>query len=65
MELSYIPWWAWIAIAGIFSWAIITTVGMIVNRRRPADDEVTAIRTRLDSIDNRLATVEKAINEIP
>ncbi len=65
MEAFMLPWWAWIVIVAIIAWAVITTVGTIVGRRRPADDEVAAIRTRLDSIDHRLASVEKAINDIP
>jgi len=59
------PWWAWIVIVAIIAWAVITTVGMVTNRRRDGDEEVAAIRTRLDSIDHRLASVEKAINDIP
>lgn len=62
---TYIPWFAWIAIAGVAAWALLATVSLIVDRRKPADDEIAAVRTQLDSIDRRLSNVEKAINDIP
>jgi hypothetical protein len=58
MENSY---WV-IGLAGIVVWGAVVAT-WIVFRARRGDPDV--VMKRLDSIDNRLAAVEKTLNDIP
>ena len=72
-----IPWYGWIAIIGVVAWAAIVIIGSLgyarrrgggagsndVARQNVADHQ--AVLARLDSLDARLATVEKTLNDIP
>jgi hypothetical protein len=74
--LSYIPWYAWVAIVSIVGWILITLVTTIVGGRKDAEKKVIdaldsnaaanrALTERLDQLDKRLASVEKTLNDIP
>lgn len=74
-EWSYLPWFAWIAIAGIVVWGIIAMAGAIGGGRKNTDQLAKALEEnaavnkalldRLDAIDGRLGAVEKTLNDIP
>lgn len=63
------PVWLIPSIIGIAAWAAIILTWIITrNRRRPADEQDGAlgkVLSRLDSLDERLAKVEKTLNDIP
>lgn len=71
-ELSFIPWFAWIAIAGIVVGGIVTLVKTLAERNdstAKALEQNTAVNealvTRLEGIDGRLARLEKTLDDIP
>ena len=63
------PVWLIPSIIGIAAWAAIILTWIITrNRRRPAEQQTAALDKvlgRLDSLDDRLAKVEKTLNDIP
>lgn len=70
--MEYIPWFAWIAIAGI----IFAGLAVVVDSRSGQKTELARalkqnadvnekLLARLDGIDSRLSSVEKTLNEIP
>ncbi len=74
--MDAIPWFAWIPIAGIAAWALITVVGTLTGSRGKKSEELTeALRSnteantkvteRLDGIEQRMSTIEKTLNDIP
>jgi hypothetical protein len=69
--MEYIPWFAWIAIAGIISWGAISIAREIGGRRRlvqALDDQASSNRALLDtlgSINSRLDAIEKTLTDIP
>ena len=55
--------WYWIIPGlGVVAWAAVV-ITWIITRNRRGDPEM--VMKRLDSIDARLATVEKTLNDIP
>lgn len=81
MGIEFVPWWAWIAIIGIIggiTYQIVVARANAKTRQTElggADElrEVvkanTAVSTellsKLESLDKRLAAVEKTLNDIP
>lgn len=81
MGIEFVPWWAWIAIIGIIggiTYQIVVARANAKTRQMElggADElrEVvkanTAVSTellsKLESLDKRLAAVEKTLNDIP
>jgi len=81
MGLEYIPWFAWIAIAGIIggiTYQIVVATQNAKTRRvelssstelREVVERNTAVSTellgKLSSLDARLAVVEKTLTDIP
>lgn len=75
--METLPWYAWIAIIVAIGWAVMVIVGASGYRhskRSGGDLEGViaensainkAILERLENIDSRLGTVEKALNDIP
>lgn len=74
--MDSLPWFAWIAIAGIASWTLVTMTGGFTGTRKADRDALTeALRAntdaqtetaaRLDTIEERLGTIEKTLNDIP
>lgn len=70
--MENIPWFAWIAIAGIFAWVIVTSGAAFAGRNKNLEkviEQSTAVNEklmeRLDAIDTRLIAVEKTLNDIP
>lgn len=74
--MEAIPWFAWIAIAGMAGWALIGVVGALTGSRGKKNEELTeALRAntdankkvteRLDGIEQRMSTIEKTLNDIP
>ena len=63
------PIWLIPSVIGVAAWAAIIITWIVTrNRRRPAEEQTTAldkVLTRLDSLDDRLAKVEKTLNDIP
>ena len=61
--------WVVASVIGVAAWAAIIITWIITrNRRRPAEEQDSALSTvltRLDAIDTRLAAVEKTLNDIP
>lgn len=57
------------AVIGVVAWASIIIVWIVTrNRRRPTEGQdaaLTQVLSRLDSLDARLAKVEKTLNDIP
>lgn len=71
-ELAYIPWFAWIAIAGIVIGGVVTLVKTLAERNdatAKALQQNTAVNealvARLEGIDGRLAKLEKTLDDIP
>lgn len=70
--MEYMPWFAWIAIAGIIVGGAIAIVGAL---NEPKSELAQALKqnaevnekliARLDGIDSRLSSVEKTLNDIP
>ena len=72
LSLSHIPWFAWIAIAGIIVWGIVAIIGALGGRNKGLEDALKQnaavnerLIERLDGIDDRLGAVEKTLNDIP
>jgi hypothetical protein len=72
MELSYIPWFAWIAIAGIIFAGFTIFMGsrdggkaQLVEALKQNAEVNEKLIARLDGIDSRLGSVEKTLNDIP
>jgi hypothetical protein len=71
-ELNFIPWFAWIAIAGIVIGGIISVM-KLRSERNDAMVKVleqntavnAALVARLDGVDGRLAKLEKTLDDIP
>jgi hypothetical protein len=63
--MDQIPWYGVLGIIGALAWAAMVIIGALrygsAKRRQPA----TELVARLDSIDSRLAAVEKTLNDIP
>ena len=69
-----VPWYGWIAIAGIAVWGVIVIIGTIrgdyseKNGLKGALEENAAVNKalleKLETIDDRLATVEKTLTDI-
>jgi hypothetical protein len=71
-ELNFIPWFAWIAIAGIVVGGIVSVVKLRFKRNDAsvkALEQNTAVNealvARLEGIDGRLAKLEKTLDDIP
>ena len=71
-ELAFVPWFAWIAIAGILVGGAISIVKLRSERNDgtvKALEQNTAINealvARLEGIDGRLARLEKTLDDIP
>lgn len=72
MSLNYIPWFAWIAIAGIIVGGLIaiatqfagrnTALAKALEQNSVVNEKLVA---RLDAIDSRLGAVEKTLTDIP
>lgn len=72
--MQHIPWFAWIAIAGIVVWGI-TELARLLFSDSDSDDLAKAIENnaainrslleKLEGIDVRLGAVEKTLNDIP
>ena len=72
--MQHIPWFAWIAIAGIVVWGI-TELARLVFSRSGSNDLTKVIEEnaatnrvlleKLEGIDSRLGAVEKTLNDIP
>jgi hypothetical protein len=56
--LGYIPWFAWIALAGI----LIYGIPKIISAIRGTD---AAVIDKLNAIDDRVKAIEKTLNDIP
>ena len=72
MDLSYIPWFAWIVILAILVGGVIAVVESFAGRNKDAtralqeNSEINAkLLARLDGIDARLLAVENTLNDIP
>jgi hypothetical protein len=69
--MEYVPWFAWIPIAGIICWGAISIAREIGGRRRLVqvlDDQASSNRALLDtlgSINSRLDAIEKTLTDIP
>ena len=63
------PIWLIPSIIGVAAWAAISITWIVTrNRRRPAEEQdgaLTQVLSRLDSLDDRLAKVEKTLSDIP
>ena len=68
-----IPWFAWIAIAGIIVWGAVVIVGAVKNtskneglQKALEDNAATnrALLAKLEAIDTRLGVVEKTLTDI-
>lgn len=63
------PIWLIPSVIGVAAWAAIILTWIITrNRRHPAEEQGSALNqvlARLDSLDARLAKVEKTLNDIP
>jgi hypothetical protein len=63
------PIWLIPSIIGVAAWAAIIITWIVTrNRRRPAEEQdgaLTQVLSRLDSLDDRLAKVEKTLSDIP
>ena len=57
-------WYIAIGALAVIAWAGVALAWIFTRHRRPAGDD-TVIVERLDTIDARLAAVEKTLNEIP
>ena len=62
-------WYLFVSIIAVAAWAAIIITWIVTrNRRRPAEEQdgaLTKVLSRLDSLDDRLAKVEKTLNDIP
>ena len=70
--LSFVPWFAWIAIAGIVVWGLTSIANTFAGRNKDvarALEQNAAVNekliARLDGIDARLGSVEKTLTDIP
>lgn len=70
--MEYMPWFAWIAIAGIIVGGAIAIVGALNERKTELAEALKQnaeinekLIARLDGIDSRLGSVEKTLNDIP
>jgi hypothetical protein len=58
------PWYILVAVLGVIAWAGVA-ISWILTRNRRSEPSDAKILERLDSLDARLASVEKTLNEIP
>ncbi len=76
MDMNVMPWFGWIVIAGIVSYTLVEIVSTLLGRRKKesaalseslrANTEAQAsVAARLEGIENRLATSEKTLTDIP
>ncbi|MGX1792515.1 hypothetical protein ACWIDW_06175 [Microbacterium sp. NPDC055312] len=70
--MEYIPWFGWIVIVAIAAGVIITVTNSIVGRKSELTEALRQsaavnekLLARLDAIDDRLASVEKTLSDIP
>lgn len=73
--MEFIPWFAWIAIAGIAAYAVVETVTRIRSGKQSSDkvseamvantDATRALADKIDTLESRLARVEKTLTDIP
>lgn len=70
--MEYIPWFVWIVIVAILAGVTITVVNTLGGRKaelaqalRQNAEVNEKLMSRLDSIEHRLTSVEKTLNEIP
>lgn len=70
--MEYIPWFVWIVIVAIAAGVIITVTNSIVGSKSELTEALRQnaavnekLLARLDAIDDRLASVEKTLNDIP
>lgn len=72
--MAEIPWFAWIALAGIAGWVVITVSLQWAGRsggRKSAEaldratDAQHAVAQRLDAVESRLGAIERTLTEIP
>jgi hypothetical protein len=74
--METIPWYAWIAIAGVVVWGLVAILGGFGFGRGKRDTALAeamrdnaatnkALLEKLDGIDSRLGAVEKTLNDIP
>lgn len=71
-ELAYFPWFAWIVIVGIVMGGLVTIVKMRSERNDSTAKALEqnaavneALIARLEGIDDRLARLEKTLDDIP
>jgi hypothetical protein len=72
LDISFMPWFAWIAIVGII---VGGAVAVVTKRSEHNDTTVKALEqntavnealiARLEGIDGRLARLEKTLDDIP
>jgi hypothetical protein len=63
--MENLPWYGILGIIGVSGWAVMVIIGAIAWGRSKSREPNTALLARLDAIDNRLAAVEKTLNDIP
>lgn len=70
--MEYIPWFVWIVIVAILAGLTITVVNTLGSRKAELSQALKQnaevnekLIDRLDSIELRLSSVEKTLNEIP
>lgn len=74
--MDAIPWYAWIAIVGIVALSITTLSATFAGSRKEERQALTAAlqantvaqedsAARLEAIEQRLATIEKTLTDIP
>lgn len=74
--MDAMPWFGWIAIAGITAWALVTLATTLVGPRKKENEALQdALRANAESqaqtaaalaaIEQRLSSVEKTLTDIP
>jgi hypothetical protein len=63
--MNQIPWYGLLGIIGVSGWAVMVIIGSIAWGRKKTHEPDSALLARLDSIDKRLSSVEKTLNDIP
>lgn len=59
--MEQIPWFAWIAIAGIIVWGLVAIVGSITGRPHNSRDDA-AEYTEIEELKRRVAELEARLN---